>query len=156
MSGRKSEIVTVPAWGGRDAGKKFLITEKASGPAEKWAFRLVLALKGTSAAIPENLAPFGMVAIAIRGINSFLATDVDFDKLEPLLDEMFDCVQIIRDPAHPDIATALVSDDDIEEVKTRGWLRSEVLRIHTNFSFIDALSTWWTISKAQTETLPNT
>jgi hypothetical protein len=153
---RKSEIVQVPAWGGRDAGKLFRITEMAAGPAEKWALRFALALKGTTASIPESLAPYGMVAIAIRGINSFLASDVDFAKLEPLLDEMFECVQIIRDKAHPETASAIVSDDDIEEVKTRGWLRSEVLRIHTNFSFDEALSSWWAISKSQAEASPST
>lgn len=156
MSGRKSETVKVPLWGGRDAGKLFRLTEMPAARAEKWALRLVLAMKGTSAAIPESLAPFGMVAVAIRGINSFLASDVDFNKLEPLLDEMFECVKMVRDPAHPDVISDLVSDDDIEEVKTRGWLRSEVLRLHTNFSFIDAVSTWVAISKAQTDDLPST
>lgn len=156
MSGRKSELVRVPDWGARDAGKIFRITEMPAARAEKWALKLMLALKGTSAAIPEGLAPYGMVAVAIRGINSFLASDVDFDKLEPLLDEMFTCIQIIRDPQHPDVASEIVSDDDIQEVKVRGWLRSEVLRVHTNFSFLEALSAWWAISKTQMDDSPNT
>lgn len=156
MSGRKTELVRVPEWGGRDAGKIFKITEMAAGPAEKWALRFILALKGTTAAIPESLAPYGMIAIAIRGINSFLASDVDYSKLEPLLDEMFSCIEIVRDIAHPTVASALISDDDIEEVRTRGWLRSEVLRLHTGFSFLDALSVWWEMSRSQMEDTPNT
>lgn len=147
--GRKVEDVTVPAeWGGRDKGKVFRITESSAAEAEKWALRLGIVLKGTTAAIPESLAPLGMIAVAIRGFNSFLAADVDFNKLEPLLDDMMKCIQLVRDPSARDqktgdlIASALVSDDDIEEVKTRVWLRSEVLRIHTNFSFVEAALTW--------------
>lgn len=147
--GRKSEIVRVPIadWSGRDGGKVFKLTEWPAARAEKWALRLFLALKGTTAQVPETLAPYGMVAVAIRGINSFLASDADWSKLEPLLDEMMECVQIVRDPFATDVtgspvATPIVSDDDIEEVRTRGWLRSEVLRIHTNFSLVEALLEW--------------
>jgi len=145
---RKEEYVTVPlAWGARDAGKVFKITEMPAAQAEKWFVRAVIALKGTSAFIPENLAAYGTVILTIRGINSFLAADVDYDKLEPILDEMFSCVQIVRDVNARDaegrmIATNLAVPDDIEEVRTRGWLRSEVLRVHTNFSVVDGLSSW--------------
>lgn len=145
---RKREIVQVPAGFGRDAGKQFQITEMSAARAEKWAVRFIIALKGTTAAIPPELETLGMVGVAIRGINSFLAADVDFAKLEPLLDEMFECVQIVRDPAVRDrssgepIATPLVSPDDVEEIGTRAWLRSEVLRVHTNFSLHAFLSAW--------------
>lgn len=154
MSGRKSITVTVPAWGGRDDGKQFLLKEMPAAQAEKWGWRAVLALKGTSAQIPESIAHYGMIAVAIRGINSFLASDVDFTKLEPLLDEMMTCVSIIRDPGARDrstnqpIATPLVSPDDIEEVQTIGWLRSEVLRLHTNFSLVDKVLDWVSATKA--------
>lgn len=151
---RKSESVTVPAeWGGRDAGKVFLITEAPATQAEKWAWKVIIALKGTTAQVPETIAPLGMVAVAIRGINSFLASDVSFERIEPLLDELMTCVQIVRDPRARDkstggpIATALVSADDIEEVRTVAWLRSEVLRIHANFSFLDAVSAWIAFQK---------
>lgn len=148
MSGRKSEFVSVPtAWGGRDAGHVFKITEMPAARAEKWALKAIIALKGTAGQIPDSLAPLGMVAVAIRGINAFLASDVDFAKMEPLLDEMMTCVQIVRDPGARSgdgemIATNIVSDDDIQEVRTVAWLRSEVLRLHTNFSFIDAMLEW--------------
>jgi hypothetical protein len=58
---------------------------------------------------------------------------------------MFTCVKMIRDPKSKDkmtgepIASDIVSDDDIEDVQTRAWLRSEVLRVHTGFSPADAL-----------------
>lgn len=140
---RKVETVAVPAeWGARDAGKLFRITEMPAAKAEKWAWRLMLVLKGTSAQIPYELEALGIVAISIRGINAVMAAEIDFAKLEPLLDEMMTCVEIIRDPKAPEVGTQIVSPDDIEEARTIGWLRSEVLRIHTNFSLTAALSHW--------------
>lgn len=150
MSGRKFEIVVVPDWGGRDKGKRFAIEEVPALQAEKWFWRFVIALKGTSGQIPEDLASFGMAAMSIitaRAVNTFLSADIDFVKLEPLLDELIGCVKIVRDPKVNDpatgrpFATPIVSVDDIEEVKTIVWLRSEVLRIHSNFSLADGLLT---------------
>lgn len=137
---RKKEIVAVPKLGGgRDDGKTFMIDEMSAAQAEKWALRMFIALKGTSAAVPDDVARFGMVGVAIRGLNAFLAADVRFVDIEPLLDDMLTCVRIVRDPHHPDVATALMSDD-IEEVQTRVWLRGEVLRVHTGFSVAEAFS----------------
>lgn len=144
---RKRETVVVPAWpGNRDAGKTFVITEMPAAQAEKWALRAFLALKGSEERIPDGIQGLGMVGVAIIGLNVFLQADIDFSKIEPLLDEMMTCVQIVRDPGAADhasglpVATSLVSPDDIEEVATRAWLRSEVLRVHTGFSPADALS----------------
>lgn len=138
---RKSEIVVVPSWpGNRDGGKSFRITEMSATRAEKWAMRALLMLKGSGERIPSNVQGLGMVGIAILGLNVFLQGSIRPEDLEPLMDEMLTCVEIIRDPRHPEVATPLVSDDDVEEVQTRLWLRSEVLRVHTNFSPAEALS----------------
>lgn len=137
--GRRVEQIVVPAWGGRDDGKTFQLTEQDAVAAEKWGWRMYLATKGTAGNIPDEVAQLGMVGVAIRGINAFLAAPMRFDELEPLLDELLACVRIIRDPRHPDVATA-ITPGDIEEIKTVAWLRSEVLRVHTGFSFADALS----------------
>lgn len=138
---RKSETVTVPAEGfGRDAGKQFLITEKPAVDAERWAWRMFIAMKGTSGNIPLEADRLGMVGVAILGLNTFLAAPVKFDELRPLLDELLECVKIIRDPRYPGVATPLTGlGDEIEEVPTVAWLRSEVLRVHTGFSFADGL-----------------
>jgi hypothetical protein len=140
---RKQQNVPVPEWpGNRDweARRVYRITEMPAEKSEKWAMRVFVALKGAGSEIPESAARLGMAGITLGFINAFLRADIDPDKLEPLLDQMMDCVQIIRDPKkHPDIATDLVSDDDIEEPQTRLWLRSEVIRLHTNFSVSDAL-----------------
>lgn len=139
MNGLKIEDVVVPKWGGRDESKKFRITEMSAYRAEKWAFRMFLAMKGTGGRIPEGAEKLGMVGVAIAGLNAFLAAPVSFAEIEPLLDEMLTCVQMIRDHKHPDIPTDL-RDGDILDVRTLGWLRSEVLRVHTGFSAADAFS----------------
>lgn len=145
--GPKTEVVVVPDGYGRDAGKHFLITEADAFAVEKWAWRAALALKGTTAEIPLDVARLGSVAVMIRAINAILAADVDERKLLPLLDEMMACVQMIRDPSAVDkmtrlpIATPIMPGrGDIMEPKTIGWLRSEIVRVHTGFTVTVALS----------------
>lgn len=146
QQGRKKELVVSPF--GRDQGRHFLITEASAMAAEKWAWRLFLAVKGTNAEVPPEYSAYGIVEVARRGINAFLASDIDFEKLEPLLDEMMGCVQLVRDPSVIDavtgmpVATPMTLSDDIQEVQTIGWLRSEVLRVHTNFSVVEATLAW--------------
>jgi hypothetical protein len=154
--GLKTAIVIVPASeDNRDSGKQFLLTEWPAARAEKWAVRMFLALKGTGSEIAESSQRLGMVGVAFAGLNAFLRAEVDPDVLEPLLDQMFECVKVIRDPKAVDkdtggpVATDIVSDDDIREIKTRFWLRSEVLKLHTNFSFTDALSSWLSTTSIQ-------
>lgn len=148
---RKVETLKAPASCGRDAGKLYRITEMAAVRAEKWAVRaLMLVTNGNGGQIPEHVASLGMEGIFIAGINVILRSRMDYEELEPLLDEMMTCIEIVRDPRTPEIATALVSDDDIEEVGTRIWLRGEVLRLHTGFSVSAALSAL--ISKVLSQT----
>lgn len=144
---RKSEPVKASASFGRDAGKIYIITEWPSAVAEKWAARLFVALKGTKGEVPPEIMQMGMLAVAWRGLNSFLAADVDVDKLIPLMDEMWECVQVVRDDKRPDIIANLI-DIDIEEVRTRLWLRGEIVRVHTGFSVADALSRFLALSGA--------
>lgn len=139
---RKTTSVTVDQEG-RDLGKTFLLTEMPAAAAEKWALRMFVALKGSGDgnAIAESVVRLGMVGVALQGLNVFLRADIDPKVLEPLLDEMLTCIKIIRDPQRPDVVTAMRADIDIEEVPTLLWLRSEVIRLHTNFSPAEALFT---------------
>lgn len=151
---RKQEVVVASF--GRDDGKRFLITEMPAARAEKWAMRALLMLKGSGQEIPRNVEGMGMVGVAILGLNAFLRGEIDPADLEPLMDEMMTCVQIVRDPRYPDKASDLVSQDDVEEVATRLWLRSEVLRLHTGFSPADALSRLLEAIKAPASDSPTT
>ena len=115
---------------GRDKCKVFLLTEMACERAEKWALRALSAAAKAGVDIGE--APTGgMAAIATMGIEALFR--VDFAEAEPLLDELFGCVKIIRMPDKPDMAFDLM-EEDIEEVRTRLRLRLEVLRLHVGFS----------------------
>jgi hypothetical protein len=163
---RRVELVATPAapWIGRDANKAFLITEWSAKRAEKWAWGMVFALKGTSSEIPLDVARLGMAGVGIRLINTILKADTDYSKIEPFMNELIDeCVKIVRDPTVSDKATghpvaSPLLDGDIAEIATRQWLRSEVIRVHTNFSVFDALSELlsqvrsWTPSEAPSTT----
>lgn len=151
-------MVQAPAWCGRDAGKVFKLTEMDAFRAEKWAWRLMIALKGTSMQLPTDIERLGMVGVAIRSINGFFAADVDENKLFALFEEMLTCVTMVRNPAQSDTATMLgAGQGDIKEPKTLAWLRSEVLELHTGFSLADALSALFRkISEASESSLSNT
>lgn len=135
---RKEKIVTVPASGGRDAGKHFLITEFSALRAEKWATRALLALASSGMDIPPEVVRMGAGAIVAVGFRAMLT--MAFADAEPLLSEMLQCVQVMPDKSKPDVLRPL-DDEDIEEVSTLLLLRSEVIELHTGFSPADFLST---------------
>jgi hypothetical protein len=127
---RKEIDVTITA-DGRDKGKVFHIRELSAMHAEKWAMRALQAAVRAGVNIPDNIADQGMATIAAIGIQT-LAT-MSFAEAEPLLDEMFECVLIKPDRAHPEIVRNLL-EDDIEEVATRIKLRRDILDLHVSFS----------------------
>lgn len=135
---RRTKIVTIDA-AGRDHGKVFALTELPASQAERWAIRALLALGRSGVDVPPNIASAGMAGIAAMGIRALFG--LQFYEAEPLLDEMFSCVQIAPDPKKPKVIRALI-EDDIEEVSTRAFLRSEVFELHTGFSLAGLLSIW--------------
>lgn len=122
---------------GRDCGKVFQLREMPAMQAERWAMRALLALAKSGVEIPENIANAGLAGVAALGLKAF--GGLDFADAEPLLIEMMSCVQIIPDPAKPQVVRFLV-DDDIEEVATLLKLRAEVFSLHTGFSIPGAPS----------------
>lgn len=135
---------------GRDKGKTFRITEMPADKAEKWAIRALMALAKNNAQLPDDVVGAGMAGLAFVGVQAL--STLKFEEVEPLLDEMFQCLQMVPDPSgHPDIVRALVAND-IEEVMTRVKLRSEVLTLHTGFSFDGGKST--STSSPSQETAP--
>lgn len=137
----KTKVVTVVEEG-RDKGKVFLLTEMAARPAEKWAARAFLALAHSGLEVPGYVAGSGMAGLAILGFRAL--GGVAWAEAEPLLDEMMLCVKAMPDPGNPMVVRALVDrgmdGDDIEEVRTRLFLRSEVFALHTGFSLADVPS----------------
>jgi hypothetical protein len=127
---RKQANVTIDG-NGRDAGKVFVLTELSAAAAETWAARAMFAMLNAGVEIPDNIAQAGLAGIAALGVNAL--SKLSFDAAKPLLDEMFDCVQI---QPSPKVVRALV-DDDIEDVSTRLVLRREIFKLHIDF-FTDA------------------
>jgi hypothetical protein len=157
---RKSEIVTIPKAKpdeNRDQGKIFLLTEMSAARAEKWAARLLLALAAQGMASPGD-AQMGMQGLANIGPTDLMA-GLRFDVVEPLMDEMMDCVFIVPDPSKKNIETDQplsrpLVEDDIEEIATRVLLRGKVLDLHTGFSVSAFLSRLGQAAKARISTIP--
>lgn len=116
---------------GRDQGKVFLLTEMSTTRAEAWALQVLLALLSANVELPEGFEKLGMAALAQIGFKAL--GQLKWAVLEPLLAEMFECVQIIPDPKKTNVVRALF-DGDIEEIMTRVNLRLEVWNLHTGFS----------------------
>jgi len=116
---------------GRDKGKAFLLTELPSAQGESWAVRVILALMKGGVEVPSGALGLGMAALAAMGIKALAS--LKWEDAEPLLDEMWTCVQFIPDPARPGV-TRPIMDEDIEEVTTRLALRKEIIGLHVDFS----------------------
>jgi hypothetical protein len=130
---RKVERITITDEG-RDKGKVFVLTEMAADKAERWAIRALLALTNSGVDIPADAANAGMAGIAAAGFEAL--GRIKFEDVEPLLDEMFECVQ--HEP-RPGVCMPIIKGEgsQIEEIKTRFRLRKELFRLHTGF-FSDA------------------
>lgn len=115
---------------GRDQGKVFVLTEMPASKAESWAMRALLALMSGGVEVPDGVENMSMATMAEVGIRAL--SGLTWDVAEPLLAEMFECVQMMPDPSKPHIIRALI-EQDIEEVATRLKLRAEVWKLHTGF-----------------------
>lgn len=154
---RKHKVVDV-LLDGRDKGKRFYLTEMPPIQAEKWAARALLALTSSGVDIPENIAGAGLAGVAVLGFQAL--GRADFQAIEPLMDEMMQCVKIIPDPSRPEYKRTLNfpppgdddSEADIEELTTLGILRMEVFELHVGFSIRDVLSR--AQETARTTTIP--
>jgi len=143
---RKSETVEIETEG-RDKGKRFIITELPALQAEKWAMRALLALARSGADLPNISENGGMGELALVGFQAL--GSVAWEDLEPLMDEMFQCVKI-AEPALP--AGRNLTPDDIEEIPTRLKLRMEVFRLHASFFQTGAPSTSAPVTRPQAAT----
>ena len=146
MARNTKEIIIADA--GRDQGKRFLLMEMPARPAEKWATRAFLALARSGVDIPEDIANSGWAGIAIQSLKTIAG--VQFAEAEPLMDEMFKCIQFVPDTGIPRPLIDNGTDgDDIEEIMTRMKLRWEVVNLHTqNFTSV-FLSIWESLRRLQ-------
>ena len=115
---------------GRDKGKLFVLTEMPASRAESWAMRAILALMAGGVELPDGFERMGMAGMAEVGIKALAG--LRWEVAEPLLAEMWECVQIMPDPARPSLVRGLI-EEDIEEILTRIKLRAEVWQLHAGF-----------------------
>jgi len=133
----------------RDFGKTFVIKEMPASVAERWATRALLALARSGIDLPESAMGGGWAALAVAGFQAL--SHANFSDIEPLLDEMWQCVSICPDMRHPEIIRALMwagadgEGADIEEVATLIKLRGEVFTLHSGF-FIPGVNSTSSIS----------
>lgn len=136
---RKTSTFTVPghitdrATGNRDAAKSFLLTEMPADKAERWAVRAIQGLSRAGVelgALGENPSMAHVAALGMQALGG-----MDQATLEPLMAEMFTCVQYVPDmPGIPTQAILAGENSQIDEVSTRVALRMAVFRLHTGFS----------------------
>lgn len=115
---------------GRDKGKVFVLTEMPASKAEKWAIKAVSAMVAAGVDVPDGIDLQGMAGLAQVGISAF--SKIPFEQAEPLLDEMFECIEIAPDAKNRSVVRRLV-EDDIEDVATRFKLRMELFKLHLGF-----------------------
>lgn len=136
--GRKQKIVKISE-PGRDFGKSFLITEWPAMRAEKWAIRVFIALARGGVEVPDDIKDLGMAGVAMVGMK--MLAGLDPDDAEPLLDQMWECVQHLPDGSESSaVKLNLGGSETVQEVGTLLTLRSEIVEIHTGFSVAGRLS----------------
>lgn len=127
---RKTKTITITTEG-RDKGNVFVLTEMPARAAHAWATRALFAVMNGGVDIPQDIMQAGFAGIAAIGVKAL--GNVHLDVAQPLLDELFACVQALPDPSKPNIVRSLV-ESDAEEVSTLFKLQMEVLALHVDFS----------------------
>lgn len=118
---------------GRDAGKKFLLTEKPAVEAEKVAtFAIMAAVRGGAAISPEmgRNAFVTLQNMSVSSLSLMAPADADY-----VFGKLAECVLVVNagggaqdmDPPRKPIPT------DFEEIDTIWRLRTETIELHTSF-----------------------
>jgi hypothetical protein len=137
--GREVKRVTITAEG-RDKGKVFVLTEMPGERAEKWGLRMLNGAMQSGISLGDIDPMTGMAGVAGLGLLAVQAiARMPWGVAEPLLDEMFECVQIQT----PDGSMVRpLNSTDTEEIATRLQLREEVASLHLGFSLAERFATW--------------
>lgn len=123
---RKEIQVELKEDSGRDAGKKFKIIEMPAYQIEKWAIRALGVLGKSQEGGVLSLAGMGFQEI----LNAF--TTADFDKTEPLLNELMESCYYIKGENTVQLKKEFV-DSVVEEWSTLLRLKMEALKLNLGF-----------------------
>lgn len=127
---RKTVEIVIAAEG-RDQGKMFVLTEMSAMKAERWGIRAAMAMSRANLDIDPQLLASGLAGIAVVGLKGL--SGAQFNELEPLLDELMTCVQVVPEPKRPEVRRPVI-EDDFEEISTVLKIRYEVFSLITGFS----------------------
>lgn len=127
---RNSQLIVITD-NTRDKGKAYVITEMSSADAEWWAMRAFSAMAAGGVDLPEGIMDAGMEGWARLGLKAL--AEADPIKVKPLMDELWACVKFVPNPSNPKIVRDIMTDDDVEEVSTRMYLRARVFSMHLDF-----------------------
>lgn len=127
---RKTTRLTISEEG-RDKGKSFVLTELPADQAERWFIRAMQAAVQSGADITPEVIAGGAASFALLGMQ--ILSGVPWANLEPLLDEMWQCVQYQHAANIPLQSISEGLNSQIEEVATRLALRVAVLELHAGF-----------------------
>lgn len=108
---------------GRDAGKKFHITEMSARAGHDWATRALLAMANSGVKIDEETMKRGLAGIASLALE--MLGGVQYEKAQPLQSELLKCVTIDYGKGPRPLI-----DDDFEEIATIFQLQKEVFMLH--------------------------
>lgn len=124
---------------GRDAGKKFKITEMPAEQAFDWGVKALLAMAKSGVDIPSDIADRGMAGVALVAIRT--AGGLEFMSVNSLKKELLSCVQIYTNfKTNPLHVRPITGQGDIEEPQTIYHLCVAVLELHLGFSIAEGLS----------------
>ena len=133
----ETRLITID--GGRDGGKTFRVREMSALQLEKWAARALIAIFGSQADIPPELAEAAQssntVALAQAGMRCL--SGLDWEKVEPLYDELLRQVDRVPDIDRPEAVVRLHNGNADAHVASAGTLlrlRAEVVALCLGFS----------------------
>ena len=135
---RKTTRITITEEG-RDKGKAFIITELPADQAERWFIRALFAISKSNADVTPEVIAGGAASFAAWGLPALL--QADYREVEPLLDEMWECVQYQHATNIPLQSVFPGINSQIEEISTRFALRLAVMQLHLGFLIPDASPT---------------
>ena len=120
---RKEIEITIEE--GRDAGKTFKIVEMPASQMDRWATRAICLFgkSGNGIAVLANMDTGNLLEMLSK---------IDYEKAEPLLNELLECASFKKDGVYVAMKGALV-DSVVEDWTTIFRLRMEALHLSLDF-----------------------
>lgn len=124
---------------GRDAGKKYKITEMPAEQAFDWGCKALLAMAKSGVNIPDDIVEQGMAGVALVVVRA--VGGLEFMSINSLKKELLGCVSIYVDPKANSLhVRPITGQGDIEEARTIYDLCVAVIELHLGFSIAEGLS----------------